>query len=108
MKAPGAADWSTNTDTLPHRGTSAGGGYSTVEDLKAFADALLQAELDGCTPVIRTGGAPLKAAFQFRKTTRMLVHEMQAFRELERFMSKVVKDGDSLIGVAYGERCDRS
>jgi CubicO group peptidase (beta-lactamase class C family) len=29
-----------NTDTLPYRGTSAGGGYSTVEDLLKFATAL--------------------------------------------------------------------
>jgi D-alanyl-D-alanine carboxypeptidase len=29
-----------NTDTLPYRGTSAGGGYSTVEDLSKFANAL--------------------------------------------------------------------
>jgi CubicO group peptidase (beta-lactamase class C family) len=29
-----------NTDTLPYRGTSAGGGYSTVEDLFKFATAL--------------------------------------------------------------------
>ncbi len=29
-----------NTDTLPFRGRSAGGGYSTVEDLLAFANAL--------------------------------------------------------------------
>jgi D-alanyl-D-alanine carboxypeptidase len=29
-----------NTDSLPPRGTSAGGGYSTVKDLLAFADAL--------------------------------------------------------------------
>jgi D-alanyl-D-alanine carboxypeptidase len=29
-----------NTDTLPYRGTSAGGGYSTVEDLLKFAMAL--------------------------------------------------------------------
>ena len=29
-----------NTDTLPYRGTSAGGGYSTVEDLMKFAVAL--------------------------------------------------------------------
>jgi D-alanyl-D-alanine carboxypeptidase len=32
--------WTPNTDTLPYRGTSAGGGYSTVEDLGRFADAL--------------------------------------------------------------------
>ena len=29
-----------NTDTLPYRGTSAGGGYSTVEDLVRFANAV--------------------------------------------------------------------
>jgi CubicO group peptidase (beta-lactamase class C family) len=29
-----------NIDTLPYRGTSAGGGYSNVEDLLKFADAL--------------------------------------------------------------------
>jgi CubicO group peptidase (beta-lactamase class C family) len=29
-----------NTETLPYRGTSAGGGYSTVEDLVKFANAL--------------------------------------------------------------------
>jgi D-alanyl-D-alanine carboxypeptidase len=29
-----------NTNTLPYRGTSAGGGYSTVEDLLKFATAL--------------------------------------------------------------------
>jgi len=32
--------WQPNTDTLPYRGTSAGGGYSTVEDLLKFATAL--------------------------------------------------------------------
>ena len=35
-----ASDWRPNTDTLPYRGTSAGGGYSTVEDLLRFATAL--------------------------------------------------------------------
>jgi CubicO group peptidase (beta-lactamase class C family) len=34
-----------NTDTLPYRGTSAGGGYSTVEDLLRFANALQQEKL---------------------------------------------------------------
>jgi CubicO group peptidase (beta-lactamase class C family) len=32
--------WQPNTDTLPYRGTSAGGGYSTVRDLLRFANAL--------------------------------------------------------------------
>ncbi len=34
-----------NTDTLPYRGMSAGGGYSTVEDLLRFANALEQHKL---------------------------------------------------------------
>src|SRR6184192_3566274 len=38
MKDGGA--WQPNTGTLPYRGTSAGGGYSTVEDLLRFANAL--------------------------------------------------------------------
>ncbi len=40
MKEKADAPWSPNTDTLPFRGTSAGGGYSTVEDLFHFATAL--------------------------------------------------------------------
>jgi CubicO group peptidase (beta-lactamase class C family) len=32
--------WTPNTETLPYRGTSAGGGYTTVEDLLRFATAL--------------------------------------------------------------------
>jgi CubicO group peptidase (beta-lactamase class C family) len=36
----GTSQWHPNTDTLPYRGTSAGGGYSTVEDLLRFANAL--------------------------------------------------------------------
>ena len=36
----GPGPWKPNTDTLPWRGTSAGGGYSTVEDLYRFAMAL--------------------------------------------------------------------
>lgn len=39
-KRPGAGRLRPNTDTLPYRGTSAGGGYSTVGDLLRFASAL--------------------------------------------------------------------
>ena len=39
MRSDGGG-WQRNTDTLPYRGTSAGGGYSTVEDLLRFATAL--------------------------------------------------------------------
>jgi CubicO group peptidase (beta-lactamase class C family) len=38
MKCDGA--WVSNADTLPWRGTAAGGGYSTVDDLLRFAQAL--------------------------------------------------------------------
>jgi D-alanyl-D-alanine carboxypeptidase len=41
----GGEEWKPNTDTLPYRGTSAGGGYSTVEDLSRFASALEQNKL---------------------------------------------------------------
>jgi len=34
-----------NSDTLPYRGTAAGGGYSTVEDLARFGHAILNHEL---------------------------------------------------------------
>jgi D-alanyl-D-alanine carboxypeptidase len=44
-KPPGATAWAANTDTLPYRGTSAGGGYSTVGDLARFAHALLSHKL---------------------------------------------------------------
>ena len=44
-KPPATTAWVPNTDTLPYRGTSAGGGYSTVEDLARFARALLSHKL---------------------------------------------------------------
>jgi D-alanyl-D-alanine carboxypeptidase len=45
MKSAGVGAWFPNTDTLPYRGTSAGGGYSTVEDLARFAHAMLTHKL---------------------------------------------------------------
>ena len=39
-KMGGAKEWRPNEETLPYRGTSAGGGYSTVGDLLAFAIGL--------------------------------------------------------------------
>ena len=43
------APWEPNTDTLPWRGTAAGGGYSTVGDLMRFARGaeLREADLQG-------------------------------------------------------------
>jgi len=40
MKSEDGKSWVSNANTLPYRGTSAGGGYSTVEDLLRFANAL--------------------------------------------------------------------
>jgi D-alanyl-D-alanine carboxypeptidase len=40
VRASPGSEWVPNTDTLPWRGTSAGGGYSTVGDLLRFAQAL--------------------------------------------------------------------
>ena len=44
---PSAEGWKSNADTLPYRGTSAGGGYSTVGDLVRFAEALSSGKLVG-------------------------------------------------------------
>jgi len=48
-----------NTETLPYRGTSAGGGYSTVEDLLKFATALQRHKLlnPQYTEMLTTGKA---------------------------------------------------
>ncbi len=43
-RSPGGG-WTSNTGTLPFRGTSAGGGYSTVGDLLKFATALMNHRL---------------------------------------------------------------
>jgi D-alanyl-D-alanine carboxypeptidase len=59
MKRAGTSAWVPNTDTLPYRGFSAGGGYSTVEDLARFAHALLNHKLLGpdATKLLITGKA---------------------------------------------------
>jgi CubicO group peptidase (beta-lactamase class C family) len=54
-----SAPWAPNTDTLPYRGSSAGGGYSTVEDLARFADALQGHKLlDALYTEMLTSGKP--------------------------------------------------
>ena len=59
-KLGGTGDWQSNVDTLPYRGTSAGGGYSTVEDLLRFAAALQQNRLLNAryTELLTTGKVP--------------------------------------------------
>ena len=57
---PGPGEsWRPNTDTLPYRGTSAGGGYSTVADLQRFADAIKNHKLLDAqnTELLTTGKA---------------------------------------------------
>ena len=58
-KFDGGKDWKPNADTLPYRGTSAGGGYTTVEDLQKFASALLNHKLLDAehTELLTTGHA---------------------------------------------------
>jgi D-alanyl-D-alanine carboxypeptidase len=60
-----------NTETLPYRGTSAGGGYTTVEDLLRFANALTEHKLLNAhytellvTPKPETGDARYAYGFQ--------------------------------------------
>jgi len=53
-----------NTETLPYRGTSAGGGYSTVEDLLKFANALEEHKLLNAefTDLLTTGKVDARGA----------------------------------------------
>jgi CubicO group peptidase (beta-lactamase class C family) len=65
-----------NSDTLPYRGTSAGGGYSTVGDLARFADALASNRLLNpeytalaMTGKVDTGWSGSKYAYGFFDTS---------------------------------------
>jgi len=70
-------NWSPNTDSLPPRATSAGGGYSTVEDLLRFANALAAHNLlnEHYTELLSTGkldtpgGGGMKYAYGFGDRT---------------------------------------
>jgi len=54
-----STEWKPNTETLPYRGSSAGGGYSTVEDLSRFAAALQNHKLlDALYTQMLTTGKP--------------------------------------------------
>lgn len=44
-RTSGGTAWRPNTETLPYRGTAAGGGYTTVGDLLRFADAVINHRL---------------------------------------------------------------
>jgi len=53
--------WIPNTDTLPYRGTSAGGGYSTAGDLLKFAVALQSGKLLKPETLAMASGPQVKA-----------------------------------------------
>jgi len=72
----GPGPWSDNKDTLPYRGTSAGGGYSTVEDLYKFATGLENHKLLDAkhtemltTGKVETGRGDAKYGFGFFDTS---------------------------------------
>jgi len=60
MDAPSNAPLRPNTDMLPGRGSAAGGGYSTADDLLRFLAALREQRIPGGPPagVGAAGGAP--------------------------------------------------
>jgi CubicO group peptidase (beta-lactamase class C family) len=70
------AGWAPNTDTLPIRATSAGGGDSTVKDLLAFANALTSNKLLDAehTKLLTTGkvdmGPSMKYAYGFMESVQ--------------------------------------
>jgi len=74
-KRDGATAWASNASWLPYRGTSAGGGYSTVEDLLRFASALREHKLlDAAhTDLLTTGKTDVpnggRYAYGFRDET---------------------------------------
>jgi len=59
--------WHPNTDTLPYRGTSAGGGYSTVGDLLKFANAVTHYKLLDAhyTELLTTGKVDAQGGFKY-------------------------------------------
>jgi D-alanyl-D-alanine carboxypeptidase len=67
--------WKPNDDTLPVRGTSAGGGYSTVADLVSFANAVMEHRLLNAeyTSLLTTGKVErdpsVKYAYGFSDST---------------------------------------
>jgi D-alanyl-D-alanine carboxypeptidase len=72
----GPGPWKDNQDTLPYRGTSAGGGYSTVGDLYKFATALQEHRLLDAAHTemlvagkVDTGRGPDKYGFGFFDTS---------------------------------------
>jgi hypothetical protein len=66
---------------------------------------IAEAELAGCSVVLKMGGALLEDAFEFRRATRVLAHQLMALQNLDRVTSRVTRVDDRVAGVVYGERC---
>ena len=77
-----------NTDTLPYRGTSAGGGYCTVEDFLRFANALSQSQIVECAKHRaahnRKGRYATRGKVCFRLHGRRFRHSHAPFRARRR------------------------
>lgn len=70
MKSPSVKEWVSNAETLPYRGTAAGGGYSTADDLLCFASALqasalLDARHTELLTTAKVDGGPGRYAYGF-------------------------------------------
>jgi D-alanyl-D-alanine carboxypeptidase len=67
MKQQGTGALVSNAPTLPYRGTPAGGGYSTVEDLARFAAALQERRLldPAHTALLVDGKVQVGSSFQY-------------------------------------------
>jgi len=79
------SSWKPNTGTLPGRGSSAGGGYSTARDLLKYTTALAQGALGGAAEEMRggfgiAGGAPgLNAVLEWDPKSGYLIAVMSNF-----------------------------
>jgi CubicO group peptidase (beta-lactamase class C family) len=96
----GGGAWQPNTGTLPARGSSAGGGYSTLDDLRRFAEALSTGRLGIPSEAALgiAGGAPgINAALEITKDYIAVVLANQdppaAEREAERIRGWMARAG---------------
>ena len=80
MKPPRTSIWRPNTDTLPYRGNAAGGGYTTIEDLLRFANALTAHRLLNATytAMLTTGKVPTSSGQYAYGFNEMMISGVRA------------------------------